>query len=373
MLLHIGERGPMPVKANSKLPRGVYERPEGSKIYWVRYTDAGGRPHREKAGSKSNAIKLLTVRHNEKLEGKLPEKISARARVLFGELIDDAIRYAKAQDDAYHAHDLELKLKRIRADFGGRDAATISKSDIVDWLASQAEEREWMPASRNRYQAAISLVFRVAVDNCKLAFNPAAGIKRLREDNQVERFLSPEEEKALMKCGERRFSAYVPVLQLAIHTGVRTSELLRAQVGDYDADTGKFRVRQKKVRNSPPFRYIPLTPIAVAAYKKLSAGKKVGKPLCSKINGDALQDTRYWFDPCVEEAGLVNLTWYSATRHTAASRWVMAGVPLAAVSKFVGHKSIQMTMRYAHLQPENNDRAIAAMMSFYDRKQSKKK
>jgi integrase len=44
----------------------------------------------------------------------------------------------------------------------------------------------------------------------------------------------------------------------------------------------------------------------------------------------------------------------------------MAGVPLAAVSKFVGHKSIQMTMRYSHLQPENNDRAVAAMMSFYN-------
>ena len=160
----------------------------------------------------------------------------------------------------------------------------------------------------------------------------------------------------------------MPVLHLAIHTGTRTSELLRSQVGDYDAATGKLRVRQKKVRNSSAFRYVPLTPIAVAAYEKLAAGKQPGDPLCSKIKGGDLQDTRYWFDACVKQAGLVNLTWKSATRHTAASRWVMAGVPIAAATKFLGHGSIEMTMRYAHLQPEHHDRAVAAMMSFYPAK-----
>ena len=134
-----------------------------------------------------------------------------------------------------------------------------------------------------------------------------------------------------------RFPEYMPVLHLAIHTGTRTSELLRSQVGDYDAATGKLRVRQKKVRNSSAFRYVPLTPIAVAAYEKLAAGKQPGDPLCSKIKGGDLQDTRYWFDACVKQAGLVNLTWKSATRHTARSRWVMAGVPIAAATKFLGH------------------------------------
>jgi integrase len=343
----------------------VYERPKGSRIYWIRFTDADGKLHREKSGSKSNAVKLLAVRHSEKLQDKLPEKIGVKKKVLFSDLIDDAIRYEKAQNDAYHAHDLELKLERVRPAFGKRDAATITKSQIVDWLAAEKQARKWEPATRNRYQAAISVVFRVAVDNNKLALNPAAGIPRLREDNQTTRFLSPAEEEKLNAVVQARFPEYLPVLQLAIHTGTRTSELLRSQVGDYDANTGKLRVRQKKVRNSSAFRYVPLTPIAVAAYEKLAAGKKPGDLLCSKTNGGDLQYTRYWFDPCVKQAGLVNLTWKSATRHTAASRWVMAGVPIGAVSEFLGHGSIQMTMRYAHLQPENNDRAVAAMMSFY--------
>ena len=40
-----------------------------------------------------------------------------------------------------------------------------------------------------------------------------------------------------------------------------------------------------KVRNSSAFRYVPLTPIAIAAYEKLAAGKKPGDLLCSKIKG----------------------------------------------------------------------------------------
>ncbi|MGB6130309.1 MAG: hypothetical protein WBG54_00885 [Acidobacteriaceae bacterium] len=43
----------------------------------------------------------------------------------------------------------------------------------------------------------------------------------------------------------------------------------------------------------------------------------------------------------------------------------MAGVPLAAVALYPGHQNISMTMRYSHLQPENDERAVAALMSFY--------
>jgi integrase len=174
-------------------------------------------------------------------------------------------------------------LKQVEGDRATEDVAReqgVSKHTIYAWKA-----KYWEPATRNRYQAAISVVFRVAVDNNKLALNPAVGIPRLREDNQTTRFLSPAEEEKLAAVVQARFPEYLPVLHLAIHTGTRTSELLRSQVGDYDADSGKLRVRQKKVRNSSAFRCVPLTPIAIAAYEKLSVGKKPGDLLCSKIKG----------------------------------------------------------------------------------------
>ena len=48
-------------------------------------------------------------------------------------------------------------------------------------------------------------------------------------------------------------------------------------------------------------------------------------------------------------------------RHTFASHLVMAGVDLTTVKELLGHKSLEMTMRYAHLAPEHKVRAIKVL------------
>jgi hypothetical protein len=55
-------------------PRGVFEKVPGSGVWWIRYLDQFGKKRREKAGSKSVAIKLYGKRKQQVLEGKkLPE------------------------------------------------------------------------------------------------------------------------------------------------------------------------------------------------------------------------------------------------------------------------------------------------------------
>lgn len=125
-------------------------------------------------------------------------------------------------------------------------------------------------------------------------------------------------------------------------------------------------IRQTKTRKSPALRYVPLTPLALDAYNTLADGKLVGAPLCSQLEDDEspLTQSDYWFAGCVEDAKLIDFHFHDL-RHTAASRWVMNGVPLAVVASYLGHANIQMTMRYAHMSPDNDERAIAAMMSVY--------
>ena len=56
---------------------------------------------------------------------------------------------------------------------------------------------------------------------------------------------------------------------------------------------------------------------------------------------------------------------FHVLRHTFASHLVMAGVDLAAVKELLRHKSIDMTLRYAHLSPEHRKSAINTLVSAY--------
>jgi integrase len=172
-----------------------------------------------------------------------------------------------------------------------------------------------------------------------------------------------EEIKLIARIGEDT-PDMVPVFELALHSGMRTSESRRGMIGDYSPVTGMLTVHQRKNKRSPALRYVPLDPIGVKAYNKLAAGKKKGDKLCTDAQGNPPRQFRYWITTAAVAVGILDFTPHDL-RHTAASRWVMAGVPLAAVAGYLGHTTAQMTMRYAHLQPENKDRAIAAMMSFY--------
>ena len=79
-------------------------------------------------------------------------------------------------------------------------------------------------------------------------------------------------------------------------------------------------------------------------------------------DGQSLVGYKHWFKPAVEKAGVKNFTWY-CLRHTFASRLAMAGVDLRTIADLMGHASIQMTMRYAHLAPSHKLSAVEKLMT----------
>jgi integrase len=348
----------------SNLPRGIYEKVPGSKIYWIRHADSAGKLHREKAGNISTATSLLAIRRADKLRGKLPE-IKNSKRLPFSELIDDAIKHSKSENDPYVTHDFELRMDRIRPVFGSRAAASITRRELVDWMDKQASDREWKPSTYNRWRAAFSLVFRVGIENEKISRNPLSGVRRKHEANDRVRYLSLEEEEKLAAALSKTFPSYVPVFVLSANTGMRWSEQLRARVGDYEPTTKMLAVHQQKDRNKPKIRYVPLSKKGVEAYTQLAKGKRSKALLCLNTEGTPMTKVAYWFNPAIKEAGIEDYHWHD-NRHTACSRWVMGGVPLAAVAHYAGHSTIQMTMRYSHLVPKVNQAAVDAMDAFYE-------
>jgi integrase len=67
------------------------------------------------------------------------------------------------------------------------------------------------------------------------------------------------------------------------------------------------------------------------------------------------------FERARDAAGLDRDVVFHSLRHTYISRLVMAGVDLRTVQELAGHKTIQMTIRYAHLAPEHKRRAVERM------------
>ncbi len=95
----------------------------------------------------------------------------------------------------------------------------------------------------------------------------------------------------------------------------------------------------------------------VRAFEELYATRPHDGRIFQSKHGRDLNDSRAWFDRVVDDAEVPNFTWH-ALRHTFISRLVMAGVDLRTAQELAGHKTISMTVRYAHLAPEHNQAAI---------------
>lgn len=346
------------ISGGNRIP-GLVERIPGSGIWWIRWSDNAGNRHLEKVGRRSDAIALLGKRRHEKLlRKKIPEYLNGKT-VTFGDLTQDALTHSRETNGKRSTAELDLKLRIIGEHFDGLPANEITKSDIQQWFLEQSEERAWSPATRNRYHAAFSLVFRVAVENGKLTGNPAARLKRKAEHNDRIRFLSADEESRLMAALRDGWPRYLPAFLISIHTGMRAGEQFGLRWSDVSLERKLITLHRTKAGKT---RHIPLNSIALAALRELQPLQAAQKEIFLNTEGNPLRGARDWFEPAVQRARIADYTWH-CNRHTFASRLVMAGVDIRTVAQLLGHSTIQMTMRYAHLAPERSQAAVERLVS----------
>ena len=333
------------------MPRGVWEKVPGSGIWWIHYVDAEGKRRREKAGRKADAIRLYQQRKADATAGrKLARPLRSRERT-FQELANNAIEYAK-KHKANPADD-EQKIGVLTAEFGDRPASSLTQQELEAFL----ESRQTSPATFNRYRATLSMLFREAIRNGWTERNPASLVRAKKEDNARIRFLSNDEEKRLRQIlAEDYQNRYLNEFEVALHTGMRRSEQFNLEWPQTDLKAK--RIHLLKTKNGSD-RAIPLNSVAMAALERQweVSGKLErvfvtddGKPFIRK-------PIRRWFEETMVKAAINEFTWH-CLRHTFCSRLVMAGVSLKTVQELMGHKTIQMTARYAHLSPSHLQNAV---------------
>ncbi len=167
-------------------------------------------------------------------------------------------------------------------------------------------------------------------------------------------FLDFEEADRLVAGADGEWRTMVLV---ALRTGMRQGEVLALRWQDVDLVAGRILVRQNVVgghigtpKSGKP-REIPLGDDVRAALK---AHRHLRGPLVfCDMSGNMLTrgEAKGPLWKACKKAGLRLIGWH-ILRHAFASHLVMRGAPLKAVQELLGHSTIQMTMRYAHLGPE---------------------
>ena len=178
-------------------------------------------------------------------------------------------------------------------------------------------------------------------------------------------FLSREELNSLIDAARvMSKTRLLPAVALGAFAGLRRSEILSLRWEDVKIEANVLRIRnyskegQARVRTkNEENRLVPIRPELAAILKEvqsehLSEGglpelvvppNREGKPAKTFIGA---------WRRLLKRCGVRPLPLHTL-RHTCASPMVMSGIPLLSVASFLGHKSIEMTQRYAHLAPDH--------------------
>src|SRR5712692_738389 len=186
--------------------RGVFEREPGSGVWWICYFDRFGKRHREKAGTKSVAIKLYGKRKQQALEGKkLPENFR-KPSVNFDQLVDDALAYSKRNKRSYKTD--VPRFASLKDWFGSHPAEELTPREIENTLARAAEKEKWAPSTFNHYRSLMSLSYRLGILNRKVISNPARSVTHRR--GQQSRSVSDGRRGKEAPKGHRSQVAFAP-------------------------------------------------------------------------------------------------------------------------------------------------------------------
>jgi len=304
--------------------------------------------------SKEDAEKALAARTLE-IEQPKPKTVG----ITFVEAVE---RYLAAKARKRSLAEDKRQLEQLQAVFG-KDTmlADITASRISEYKSTRlvavrkigegatAVERKLTAAAVNRPLALLRHMLRLAHEEWEV-LDTVPRIRLEKEPQGRLRWLTEDEISRLLNaCGQSRNKKLRDAVVIALNTGLRLGELLGLVWARVDLSRG---VIQLEVTKSGRRREIPLNDDSYRALVSLGP----------KDSGRVFQ-TRYIksaYNNAVKVARLHDVNFHTL-RHTFASWAVMRGVALKELQELLGHASLTMTMRYAHLAPEHLRTAVSRL------------
>lgn len=227
------------------------------------------------------------------------------------------------------------------------------------------------PATVNRYLAALSHCFTIAVKEWGwLEDNPVRNVTKLKEPRGRIRFLSEDEvingqfvegelTRLLRTCKASDNTYLYPVMVLALSTGARRGEITGLQWKDVDLQRGRITLYDTKNGET---RVVSVAGHALELLKQHAKVRPINTALLfpGKVKRDQPMDLRTPWETALQKAGVTDFRFHDL-RHSAASYLAMNGASLAEIAETLGHKTLVMVKRYAHLSEAHNAGVIAKL------------
>lgn len=271
------------------------------------------------------------------------------------------------------------RILTVFAEFADKPLTDIDPLAVEKWRTERVKAGTSQNTC-NRDLATIKSALKRALEWRIIESDPLAKVKQAKVDSTRVRYLSDDEEKALRSAlqsrdaegrdsrvrfnqwrSERGLEALptipkdgfadhlAPAVIVSLNTGVRRGELTALLWSDIDFDRNVLTVRAAASKSNKS-RRIPLNAEALDYLKRWKRQQPAGRVFPFK-------DAKKAWVAVLADAKITDFRWHDL-RHTFASKLVMRRVDLNTVRDLMGHESLAMTLRYAHLAPEHKAAAV---------------
>ena len=293
--------------------------------------------------------------------------------VTFGEALDRYKAHAKVQVPSYDSYTKPALNVWSAGIPSATPLARVTPAMIDVIKLKRAEEVKKCSVDRNLQ--VLRRLFNWCIEQGLAVENPVKRVKFFRADTRRLRYLTKDEFARLLEAAGKvtRSPHLGAAIALAVFTGLRRGNLLGLRWEWIDWTNRVVRVPTTK--SGKPLA-IPLNATAHDVLRGLWEASARDAPYVfahakGPNSGEAVHDLKKGFHAALADAGIEDFRWHDL-RHTFASWLVMRGASVRAVGELLGHHTMQMTMRYAHLSPGFLSTEIGLLDGMVDTERARK-
>lgn len=332
-----------------------------ARLVWEKVGWAG-EGYSPKLASQVRSERLRMIRHGQELpkeRKKIPQ---------FLEVSKEYLRWGE-ENKAKPKNDYYLLNKHLWDFFGNKKMNEISSFDL-ERVKNELTKKNLSPAYVKHALILIRQIYNKANQwNLYKGENPVKGVKIPSFNNQRERFLSYDEADKLLNELKTVSPSVHDQALLALHCGLRAGEIFNLRGQDVDFANGLIRIMDSKNKTA---RSAYMTE-AIKEMLKARLPENLSELIFKdRWHGEPIKNISKTFERTVDSLGLNKgiedprqKVVFHTLRHTFASWLAIQGTPILTIKELLGHKTLAMTERYAHLSPDSKrDATLALEASF---------